>query len=238
MRRLVRVLRWAEPAAVALLAVLCVAGTFLGAERARAMFNSAPLAAFWVLALLWAGVRVVATGRVSGRLALLGVVLVLAGGLWGSASGRRISSRLFGRDEPIEGYMLLPDGRLCDDLFDGAFEHRVGRLPFHLALEEFRFDVDQATGGVREYSARVTVFAEGGEVPEAVIEVNRPLHWGGYHFSLQGGDSGSRAYAILRAKPDSGLWAVYAGMALLCGGAFWICWLRPVAGRLGRAHGD
>ena len=134
--------------------------------------------------------------------------------------------------------MFLPKGRFCDALFDRDFERRLGRLPFQLVLREFRFDVDQAAGAVREYASRVEVVEDERQVAEAVIEANRPLHYGGYHFSLQGGDFEARGYAILRAKSDAGLMAVYGGMALLCGGVFWLCWLRPTPAARGEADGD
>lgn len=230
--------RWAELAGVALLAALCVVGAFLGPERARAMFNSPPLAVFWVLALLGAGRGVVGRARMPERVALVGVVLVLAGGLWGSDAGHRLADRLLGRDRAAGGYMFLPKGRFCDDLFDRDFEHRIGRLPFQLVLREFRFDVDQAAGGVREDASRVEVVEDERQVAEAVIEANRPLHYGGYHFHQYSGDFEARGYAILMVKSARGLMAVYGGMALLCGGVFWLCWLRPTPAARGEADGD
>jgi len=239
--RLLRVLRWAEPAAVALLAALCVVGAFLGPVRARAMFNSPPMAALWLLALLWAVARAVpvrrAVSRAALRAALVGVALIRAGGILGSEAGHRLAGRLLGRDKAAGGYMFLPKGRFCDDLFDRDFEHRIGRLPFQLVLRDLQVAGDRARGAVREYAGHVEVVEDERQVAEGVIEVNRPLRYGGYHFYQYSGDSEGQGFTVLMVKSARGLMAVYGGMALLCGGVFWLCWLPTPAAR-GEADGD
>ena len=47
MNQFKRALLWAALIAVILLALLSIYGAFLGAERARAFFNSLPLAVYW-----------------------------------------------------------------------------------------------------------------------------------------------------------------------------------------------
>ena len=70
-----------------------------------------------------------------------------------------------------------------------------------------------------------------------VIEVNKPLHYKGYHFyqSSYGSDirqttHGSQRvwYTVLNVVSDSGLKLVFAGYILLCAGVFWHCWLRHI----------
>ena len=233
-----RAIGWAELAAVALLAALCMVGAFLGPTRARAMFNSPPLGAFWILLMLGAAGRAATRAAVAERVALLGVVLVLAGGLWGSDAGHRLAGRLRGEESPPGGYMFLPRGQLADDLLDPGFEHRIARLPFQLMLREFRFEVDGETGAVREYAGHVAVVDGGREAADVAVEVNRPLHHGGYQFTLQEGDFRNHEYAVLRVESDAGMAAVYGGMALLCVGVFWLCWLRPAGDGGEGEHGD
>ena len=87
-------------------------------------------------------------------------------------------------------------------------------------------------GPVRDYFSRLVVFEENRQVAEKVIEVNDPLHYGGYHFYQHSYDEHGGRFSVLLVKSDSGLWPVYAGFALLCAGTFWICWVRPAWRRL------
>src|SRR5512135_3652450 len=98
-----RALLWAALIAIVLLALLSVYGAFLGAERARAFFNTVPLAAYWfaLIALLTAGLiafrRLVLTPLV--LLLYAGLILFLLGALWGSNSGPALAQRVWGIDK-------------------------------------------------------------------------------------------------------------------------------------------
>jgi len=125
---------WAALIAIAALAVLSIVGAFLGAERAGELFNSIPLAVFWwvLLTLLVGGF--VATGRLIRRPAVLamhlGVVLVVAGGMWGSAAGHRLRARL-GRGEKVrKAYMVIWQGQTASHLYELNQGDELGRLEF------------------------------------------------------------------------------------------------------------
>jgi hypothetical protein len=141
-----RTVLWAALMAVILLALLSVYGAFLGAERARAFFNSLPLAAYWfaLIALLSAGF--IAFRRLLHIPSLLlmhfGSILVLLGALWGSNGGHALAKRLFGVDRIPEGQMgileqtqenrvRLPDG------------NSTRELPFFVRLQDFRMEYYQ-----------------------------------------------------------------------------------------------
>ena len=51
MKQLRQILLWAVLGGVTLLLALSIIGAFLGDERARVLFNSLPLAVFWLLLL-------------------------------------------------------------------------------------------------------------------------------------------------------------------------------------------
>jgi hypothetical protein len=87
-------------------------------------------------------------------------------------------------------------------------------------------------GDIKAYKSAVTVLAGGQKAGQAVIEVNHPLHWGGYHFYQHSYDKRNEAYTVLHAVSDSGLWAVYLGLTLLVVGAFWRFWLEPAGAYL------
>ena len=87
-------------------------------------------------------------------------------------------------------------------------------------------------GAPKDFKSNLTVIDEGREVRSKVIEVNDPLHHGGYHFyqhSYQGDE-----LSIFHVVDDAGLNWVWAGLALLSAGTFWGLWIRPVAGWLRR----
>ena len=91
MSRFKRSVLWAALLAIVLLVVFSVYGAFIGVDQAKAFFNSLPLAVYW-----WLLVILLATGiilfqqliRVPSLLLMhLGCIVVLMGGMWGSAPG-------------------------------------------------------------------------------------------------------------------------------------------------------
>ncbi|GAG57338.1 unnamed protein product, partial [marine sediment metagenome] len=85
-------------------------------------------------------------------------------------------------------------------------------------------------GQIKDYKSDLIVQEEGRTVAEKTIEVNGPLHYGGYHFyqSSYGQDQKGRWYTALAVSSDSGLSLVYIGFALMVGGMFWLFWFKPI----------
>ena len=86
----------------------------------------------------------------------------------------------------------------------------------------------QPRGAIQAYKSDVVIFEDNRKVGQAVVEVNHPMHWGGYSFYQWSYDPENGAYTVLSAVSDSGLAAVYLGMAILSIGAFWRFWGEPV----------
>mgnify|MGYP000232193729 CR=1 FL=1 len=80
----------------------------------------------------------------------------------------------------------------------------------------------------KSYKSDLVVLEEGEPVGKKTVEVNNPLHYGGYHLYQSSYDRKNHAYTVLLVRSDDGLWLVYAGFLLLGGGAVWVCWGRPV----------
>jgi hypothetical protein len=81
----------------------------------------------------------------------------------------------------------------------------------------------------KSYVSDVEVLEGTQSIGHKIIEVNHPLHRGGYHF-YQADVDYSDHYGegtILRVVSDSGLLAVYLGFFLLVAGAFWRFWIEP-----------
>ena len=83
---------------------------------------------------------------------------------------------------------------------------------------------------IKDFLSDVEVVKDNKAVTRKSIEVNKPLHYGGYLFYQQGYDSDAGRYTILGVTSDKGLGIVFLGYALLCAGVFWHFWLRHILG--------
>jgi hypothetical protein len=77
---------------------------------------------------------------------------------------------------------------------------------------------------IKDYISRVDVIRDGAVVKSAGLEVNHPLHYGGYHFYQYSYDDKEHRYTVLQVVSDDGLYVVYAGFVLLCAGTVWYFW--------------
>jgi len=143
MIRFKRVVLWAALIAIVLLTVLSVYGAFLGAERARAFFNSLPLAVYW-----FALIALLVTGFIAFRRLLqtpslllmhLGSILVLLGALWGSNGGHALAKRVFGVDKIPEGQMGILE-QTQENRVLLADSNSTRALPFFVRLKDFRME--------------------------------------------------------------------------------------------------
>lgn len=93
---------------------------------------------------------------------------------------------------------------------------------------------------VKSYKSDIAVMRDGKLVSQKVVEVNRPLHYGGYHFYQDSYDAEDQQYTVLSVTSDSGVLWVYVGMFLLLGGSAWRFYARPVViyFRKDRTDGD
>jgi len=166
MPRIRTIVMWVVLAMIALLAALSVVGACLGAERARAMFSSAPLIVYWiVLALLLAAGFILyprLLKRPAGMAMHLGALLILAGGMWGSDLAHTLRRRVLGTEKVSRGFMVIPEGRRERRLYrpvareDGPADETPGdtqetyevvaELPFEVALRDFRLQYYETPG--------------------------------------------------------------------------------------------
>lgn len=98
--------------------------------------------------------------------------------------------------------------------------------------------LDEPPRTVKQFNSEITILDGGRAVAGGLIQVNRPFHWGGYHiYPYEFGPRGQEV--TLMVKSDSGLWLVYAGMALCCAGVLRAMWAHPTIAffRRREAHG-
>lgn len=86
---------------------------------------------------------------------------------------------------------------------------------------------------VSDYISRIEIVKDGEIVAAKDVEVNHPLHYGGYHlYQHQWGEDRLGEYSVLLVVSDSGLNAVYGGYAMLIAGICWHFWGRRIVVRL------
>jgi len=108
-------------------------------------------------------------------------------------------------------------------------DSQIKELPFSIRLKEFRVDYYEPTSGaVRDYISSLAVIENDKTVAEKDVEVNHPLHYGGYYFYQYSYDTQAGQYSVLMVVSDTGLGLVYAGYVMLCVGVIWHFWLRDI----------
>ena len=81
---------------------------------------------------------------------------------------------------------------------------------------------------ISDYISELQIIENNKVVAEKNIEVNHPLHYGGYHFYQSSYDAEAGRYTVLEVVSDTGLVLVYGGYLMLCIGVFWHLWLRDI----------
>jgi len=81
---------------------------------------------------------------------------------------------------------------------------------------------------VKEYNSLLVIRKDDREVARSVIEVNHPMHYGGYHFYQSGFDEEDLAYTYISVKSDAGWLIALIGVLTLMGGTFLHFWVEPV----------
>jgi hypothetical protein len=140
------VLKYVLPATLvanALLVLMCIAGAFAGARRASMLFNSGPMAVYFVsLVVLLAASLAAARLRRDWALTVmhLGLAVVLLGGMWGSHKAHELREAWLDDDRIHSGVMQLFLDRPADEVFDTRTGRFKSHLPFEMRLDDFRID--------------------------------------------------------------------------------------------------
>jgi len=118
----------------------------------------------------------------------------------------------------VEVRVVQPDGTTQREFVFERFPERHGSRG-DLAMSYQRM--------VKDYISQIQVMAGGRVAAEKAVEVNRPLHFGGYAFyqSSYGQDPETRRfYTVLTVVCDCGLGLVYLGYGALVAGLAWHLW--------------
>lgn len=137
-------------------------------------------------------------------------------------------------DDPQAGYNPALEVRIKNP--DGSVTTRYvfERFPGYIYPEDkFLLRYHKS---VRDYISDIQVIKDGNVVAEKAIEVNHPLHFGGYHFYQSSYDTQAHRYTVLSVVSDTGLNIVYAGYMILGIGVFWHFWLRHIFTKRRQRH--
>lgn len=134
-------------------------------------------------------------------------------------------------DRQSRGWIVVPEGEKYGVMSLAPILGTLEGAPDHPELGLY---LAEPQGMPKDYFSDLAVIQDGKVVVAKTIEVNDPLHWGGYHFYQADYDKEQEAYTILAVRSDSGLWAVYAGFVLLVAGAFVRFWAERAWAGLGR----
>ena len=230
---------WVPLIVIILLIFFSIYGAFLGSEGAQNFFNCPVLMAYWFVL----GLMLIAGSIIFRRLLLIhiGCILVLLGAMLGSDAGHGFRQKLLGINKIRKGQMLIYQGQESNKVKTEK-DSQIKELPFSIRLKEFRVDyyepkyqrysedkfLPSYRGAVRDYISSLAVIENGKTVAEKDVEVNHPLHYGGYYFYQHSYDAQDGQYSVLMVVSDTGLGLVYAGYVVLCASIIWHFWLRDI----------
>ncbi|MFA6185988.1 MAG: cytochrome c biogenesis protein ResB [Phycisphaerae bacterium] len=218
------------------LIILCVIGAFLGAEPTERAFSSVPFAVFWTgfISLLLAGIfsfRNIFTNPAMFAMHF-GFALVILGSMSETENYSAITDR-FGIGKINRGKIILFEGQSTNLIRTEPYGVPK-TLPFSVKLNNFRVEYypkqnPEEPNLVKGYFSDVEIIEGANVVKTASIEINKPLHYAGYHFYQFSLDENLGRYIILEIISDTGVIIVYAGFAFVCFGTFWHFWFERLA---------
>jgi ResB-like family len=128
-----------------------------------------------------------------------------------------------GSNPAVEVQITQPDGQVTTKYL---FENFPGQIH---GQDTFLMSYHRT---ISDYISEVQVIRDNKVVAAKNVEVNHPLHFGGYHFYQASYDQQAGRYTVLSVYSDTGLYVVYAGYWLLCLGAVWHFWLRHILAKI------
>jgi cytochrome c biogenesis protein ResB len=127
-----------------------------------------------------------------------------------------------GSNPALEVQVTQPDGQVATRyIFEKFPGHNPGQDTFLMNYHRT----------ISDYISEIQVIRDNKVVAAKNVEVNHPLHFGGYDFYQSSYDDEAGRYTVFSVYSDTGLYIVYAGYWLLCLGAVWHFWLRHIVTR-------
>ena len=221
--------KWFGLILILALIILSIHSAFIGAERSQILFNSIPMQVFWFVLLLCLIASLIMFPSMLKKSLLLihiGCVLILLGSMISSETGHKMISRTFGIHKIHSGRMIIHEGKRSNTVVDE--QHQIFELPFTLQLGDFRIEYYDDSKNIKDFISELKV-VDNNEIKTAKnIEVNKPLHYGGYWFYQNSYDVKHERFTVLSVASDNGIMVVFGGYILLMFGLVWQLWFKTV----------
>ena len=223
--------------------IASIIAAFLGSERASVIAGSVTTLCFGVALIflfLVSFFRFPRLLKAPGLLMLhVGCIAILIGAIIGGSFSHQIRQEQ--KDIPQMGPLRvgkLYKGQMLIEEQNYASVNRgisadglpcVDILPYKVFLKDFRVELYDS-GMVKDYISEIMIITDSGQhLGPYELEVNKPFHFGGYHFYQSSYGQTQNGYVtVLSVVSDNGLWLVYAGFFLLLSGVFWHLWFKPI----------
>lgn len=130
----------------------------------------------------------------------------------------------------VEGPGANPAAQVLVKRLDGTEGKHYVFEKYAPVSKEAGFDMSYRRQ-VSDYISELEVIKNGKVVSKKNIEVNHPLHYGGYHFyqsSYMTPQEGQPWATVLSVTSDSGLYCVFAGFIAVCAGIIYHLWIMPM----------
>jgi hypothetical protein len=132
-------------------------------------------------------------------------------------------------DDPSPGYNPALEVQITEPGGEPATQYVFEKFPGHShGQQQFTLRYHRV---ISDYISELQIVKGDKVLAEKDIEVNHPLHYGGYHFYQSSYDDKAMQYTVLQVVSDTGLYVVYAGYWMLCLGVIWHMWLRHIFSR-------
>jgi ABC-type transport system involved in cytochrome c biogenesis permease subunit len=103
-------------------------------------------------------------------------------------------------------------------------KNEIIELPFAIELKSFTID-EYPNGKPKCFTSDITVYAQNGEINDALVKVNKPFSiagWKIYQYSYDKSSSKLSRYSVLQIVKDPWLPVVYAGFLLIFAGVVFL----------------
>ena len=208
---------------------ICIFATFLGAGRARVMFNSYPFLLFWIVLLISLIFGIFQNKSLYRKPQLLlihlGLIFIIFAGMYDSAYLNSLRSNLRA-DRFQQAYIILNKGESSNMVFD-YFNDRVISMPFSIKLKDFEieyYDDLNLTDNVKDYVSSIEIIEDGAKVGEALVRINHPFRYKNYSIYQKGYDTEDGQYSIFIISYVSARKLLFIGFGMLLVGVFWQMW--------------
>ena len=143
-----------------------------------------------------------------------------------------INGQLVARDQPDEGINRAVEIEYTTPYGNKIKKYIYAEFP-NPPQPDDKIKLSYLAGVIKDLYSDIEIVKDGRTVKSATIELNKPLHYGGYYIYQFDFDRSGK-FSVLQVVSDTGLSAVFVGFAILLIGVFWYFWFQILANKIRR----